>query len=102
MLFENNSLGIAIQFADCGTSDRLDSLLFGESQARAVVAVRSNNKDSLLTQAEQSGLSAISLGTTNDSGKLTVKVSGAEVLSVEVSSLKNAWESAIPEHMEIA
>ena len=102
MLFENNSLGSAIEFADCGTSDRLDSLLFGESQARAVVAVRSNNKDSLLTQAEQSGLSAISLGTTNDSGKLTVKVSGAEVLSVEVSSLKNAWESAIPEHMEIA
>jgi phosphoribosylformylglycinamidine synthase II len=102
MLFENDSLGSTIRFADCGTSDRLDSLLFGESQARAVIAVRPNDRHAVLSQAEQAGLSAIPLGTTNESGKLTVEVSGAEVLCVEVSSLKNVWESAIPEHMAIA
>jgi len=55
-----------------------------------------------LDAAKEADLSAISLGSTNDSGKLKVEVAGSEVLDVDVSGLKNAWERAIPDHMELA
>jgi hypothetical protein len=42
------------------------------------------------------------MGKTDDSSQLKVEVAGTSVINADVSGLKNAWESAIPKHMEIA
>jgi hypothetical protein len=77
-------------------------LLFGESQARAVIAVKSADREAVLHAAQSIGLIAHSLGPTNESDELKVVVGSRSVLNAQVSGLKNAWESAIPKHMEIA
>jgi phosphoribosylformylglycinamidine (FGAM) synthase-like enzyme len=102
MLFGAEELGASVSLPDLGSSGRLDSLLFGESQARAVIAVRSADREVVLQAAESIGLSTNSLGQTNDSDELKVEVGSRSVLNAQVSGLKNAWESAIPKHMDIA
>ena len=56
----------------------------------------------ILDAAKQANLSAISLGSSNNSGNLKVEVAGSVVLDADVSGLKNAWDRAIPDHMELA
>ncbi len=102
MLFEKNGIGASVSSSDTGASGRLDALLFGESQARAIVAVRPQDRAAAIESAENLDLSAIYLGRTDDSGRLRVEICGKEVLNAEVSGLKNLWESAIPERMDIA
>jgi len=102
MLFNEAELGATVSLADHGRSGRLDALLFGESQGRAIIAAQKDDVNAILDAAKDAALSAISLGSTNDSGKLKVEVAGSEVLDANVSGLKNVWERAIPDHMEHA
>ena len=102
MLFDQQYIGANLSINELGTSARLDALLFGESQARAVIAVHGQDEDSILEAADQVGLSAISLGETDESDHLKLQVAGELVLDTKVSGLKNVWESAIPNQMEIA
>ena len=102
MLFDTDGLGASVSLNDLGQSGRLDALLFGESQARAVIAVRTEDSEAVMRVAEQMQLPADLLGKTNDSDQLQVEVSGQPVVSTNVSGLKKAWENAIPNHMAIA
>ena len=102
MLFNEAGLGATVSLADHGPSDRLDALLFGESQGRVIIAVEKDDMNAILDAAKKANLSAISLGSSNNSGKLKVEVAGSVVLDADVSGLKNAWERAIPDHMELA
>ncbi|NDH01480.1 MAG: phosphoribosylformylglycinamidine synthase II, partial [Opitutae bacterium] len=102
MLFNEAGLGATVSLADHGPSDRLDALLFGESQGRVIIAVKKDDVNAILDAAKEANLSAISLGSSNNSGKLKVEVAGSVVLDADVSGLKNAWERAIPDHMELA
>ena len=102
MLFGVEKLGASVSLPDLGSSGRLDSLLFGESQARAVIAVKSADREAVLNAAQSIGLSPHFLGQTNESDELKVEVGSRSVLNSQVSGLKNAWESAIPKRMEIA
>ena len=102
MLFDAKGLGASISLNDLGESGRLDALLFGESQARAVIAVSSQDKDKVIEAAEGFNLPVHFLGLTNDSDQLEIEVSGNSVLRAKVSGLKDAWESAIPKHMDHA
>ena len=102
MLFDTDGLGASVSLNDLGQSGRLDALLFGESQARAVIAVRTEDSDAIMRVAEQMQLPADLLGKTNDSDQLQVEVSGQPIISTNVSGLKKAWENAIPNHMAIA
>ena len=102
MLFDTDGLGASVSLNGLGQSGRLDALLFGESQARAVIAVRSEDSDAIMRVAEQMQLPADLLGKTNDSDQLQVEVTGQPVISTNVSGLKKAWENAIPNHMAIA
>ena len=102
MLFDAKGLGASISLNDLGESGRLDALLFGESQARAVIAVSSQDKDKVIEAAEGFNLPVHPLGQTNDSDQLEIEVSGNSVLRAKVSGLKDAWESAIPKHMDHA
>ena len=102
MLFDTDGLGASVSLNDLGQSGRLDALLFGESQARAVIAVRTEDSDAIMRVAEQMQLPADLLGKTNDSDQLQVEVSGQPIISTNVSGLKKAWENGIPNHMAIA
>ena len=102
MLFDQQGIGANLSINELGTSARLDALLFGESQARAVIAVHGQDEDSILEAADQVGLSAISLGETDESDQFKLQVAGELILDTKVSGLKNVWESAIPNQMEIA
>ena len=102
MLFDTDGLGASVSLNGLGQSGRLDALLFGESQARAVIAVRTEDSEAIMRVAEQMQLPADLLGKTNDSDQLQVEVTGQQVISTNVSGLKKAWENAIPNHMAIA
>ena len=102
MLFDAKGLGASISLNDLGESGRLDALLFGESQARAVIAVSPQDKDKVIEAAEGFNLPVHALGQTNDSDQLEIEVAGNSVLRAKVSGLKDAWESAIPKHMDHA
>ena len=102
MLFDAHGLGASVSLPNLGTSGRLDALLFGESQARAIIAVKSEKCDAVIQAAINLGVSAHEMGKTDDSSQLKVEVAGTSVINTDVSGLKNAWERAIPKHMEIA
>ena len=102
MLFDAHGVGASISLPDLGSSGRLDALLFGESQARAIIAVKPEKCDAVIQAAKNLGVSAHEMGKTDDSSQLKVEVAGTSVINADVSGLKNAWESAIPKHMEIA
>lgn len=102
MLFDGDGLGASLATPELGKSGRLDALLFGESQARAVIAVRQEDREDILQAAEQMGLPALCLGQTDQSDQLKLQVSGETILDTKVSGLKNIWESAIPKHMDIS
>jgi len=100
MLFDKEGLGADISLSELGQSGRLDALLFGESQARAVVAVRAEDIERITEAAGKSNLPVHRLGQINESDQLNIEVAGDSVLSAKVSVLKDAWESAIPKHMD--
>ncbi|MDA8806890.1 phosphoribosylformylglycinamidine synthase subunit PurL [Opitutales bacterium] len=102
MLFDADGLGASVSLPNLGSSGRLDALLFGESQARAIIAVKPEKCDAVIQVAKNLGVSAHAMGKTDDSSQLKVEVAGTSVINADVSGLKNAWESAIPKHMEIA
>ena len=102
MLFDSTEIGASVSFNNLGDSGRLDALLFGESQGRVLIAVRPEDKEEVIQKAADIGLPAVLLGKTENADQLKISVSGELILNTKVSGLKNAWESAIPNHMQTA
>jgi phosphoribosylformylglycinamidine synthase len=99
MLFENPELGAELALDSIGNSNRLDALLFGESQGRVLIAVEKDHLDAVFDSAQKSGLSATNLGDTSDSGRLRFSVAGNEILDSEVNKLHKVWSESIPQKM---
>ena len=99
MLFENPELGAELALDSLGNSNRLDALLFGESQGRVLIAVEKDHLDAVFDSAQKSGLSATNLGVTSDSGRLRFSVAGNEILDSEVNKLHKVWSESIPQKM---
>ena len=100
MLFGETGLGFSLSFDSHGPSGRLDSLLFGESQGRVLLAVSAERQESVLLAAEESGLAAQVLGSADESGRLKISIAGEEILDASVSSLRESWSQAIPNYMK--
>ena len=100
MLFENPELGADLSIDSLGESNRLDALLFGESQGRVLISVSNENLDEVLESAINDDLSVLKLGTSTDSGRLKLSVSENEILDSEVNKLHKIWSEAIPEKMK--
>ena len=100
MLFGEADLGLSVSFDSRGPSGRLDSLFFGESQGRVLISVSAEKESSILLAAQESGLAAQFLGTTDDSGRFNISVEGDEVLDMSVASLHESWSQAIPNYMK--
>jgi phosphoribosylformylglycinamidine synthase len=73
---------------------RWDGLLFGESQGRAIVAVRPADAAAVLAAARAAGVPAESLGESSADGRLRVETA-AGLLDWETAALRHGWETAI-------
>jgi phosphoribosylformylglycinamidine synthase len=100
MLFGEVDLGLSLLLDSRGPSDRLDSLLFGESQGRVLVSVSAERQASILHAAEESGLAAQALGSTDESGRFKISIAGDEIFDAAVPSLRESWSQAIPNYMK--
>ena len=101
MLFGELNLGAEIKMGDLAPSFRLDALLFGESQGRALIGVSPENLSSLLDLANQSGVSAQVLGQTTEKEVFSLQVDDEEILNSDISKLRKIWEDAIPSMMQL-
>ena len=99
MLFEKPNLGIDLSVDSLGSSNRLDALLFGESQGRVLISVSDDKLDQLLVLAGEKSLPAIVLGSINESGRLKFSLSGNEILDSDIAQLHKIWSDAIPQKM---
>ena len=99
MLFDDETLGVDLNLESRGPSNRLDALLFGESQGRAVLAVKPEKVTEVLSAAREAGVDAEEIGTVNRNGRVQVIVDGETVLDVDVKVLRESWENAIPHAM---
>ena len=99
MFFEKPELGVDLTIDSIGNSNRLDALLFGESQGRVLVSVSADNKDEVLRMAQENGLSANYLGTSNTTGSFKLSVDGNEILDSSVNKLHKVWSESIPQKM---
>ena len=102
MLFGNLNLGAEIKVDALDFNARLDALLFGESQGRALIGVSPENLSSLLDLANQWGISAHFLGQTTENEVFSLKVDDKEILNSDVSKLRKIWEDAIPTMMQLS
>ena len=99
MLFDDKTLGVDINLESRGPSNRFDALLFGESQGRAVLAVKQERVSDVLSAAREAGVDAAEIGTVNRNGRFQAIVGGETVLDVDLKVLRESWENAIPHAM---
>jgi phosphoribosylformylglycinamidine synthase len=85
--------GAALDLAGLAAA-RVDALLFGESQGRAVVALLSRNLGDFVAAAEAAGVPTCAIGKTDGSGNLSANLAGFAV-SWRVADLRRTWETAI-------
>ena len=102
MLFGDSNLGAEIKVDARASNARLDALLFGESQGRALIGVSPENLSSLLDLANQWGVSAQVIGHTTESEVFALRVDDEEILNSDVSKLRKIWEDAIPSMMQLS
>lgn len=84
-----SEIGFEISMAS-GTD--VDSFLFGESIPRLLVAYEPIERTEMENLAGGAGVLFTHIGQTNDSGLLTVRQGGSQVLSFTMSDLKNKWD----------
>jgi phosphoribosylformylglycinamidine synthase len=91
-------LGATIKF-DVPYS-KIEGLLFGESQSRAVLTTRPENATALVTLLELRGVPARRIGTVGGT-ELKVQVAGETLreFTWEVSALHQAWDSALDSYL---
>ena len=99
MLFDDKTLGVDINLGSRGPSNRFDALLFGESQGRAVLAVKQECVSDVLSAARENGVDAEEIGTVNRNGRFQAIVGGETVLDVDVKVLRETWEHSITHAM---
>ncbi|MDA1048235.1 MAG: phosphoribosylformylglycinamidine synthase subunit PurL [Verrucomicrobia bacterium] len=102
MLFDDKTLGVDINLGSRGPSNRFDALLFGESQGRAVLAVKQESVSDVLSAARETGVDAEEIGTVNRNGRFQAIVGGETVLDVDLKVLRETWQDSIPHAMNNA
>ena len=91
-------LGATVSLDVPGT--RLDALLFGESQSRAILTTRPENAEALVAQLEREGVPARRIGTVGGS-ELVVEVGGAapRAWKWKVADLHKVWDGALDSYL---
>jgi phosphoribosylformylglycinamidine synthase len=79
------------------SDERLDALLFGETQSRVIVSVKALDAVKVIERAKLLGISAMRLGTVRDSA-LRIKTAKGE-FAWPVAELHDLWFNAIARAM---
>jgi phosphoribosylformylglycinamidine (FGAM) synthase-like enzyme len=100
--------GLAVTIAEsCFTSDGFsasisltskepdEAALFGESGARAIVSVTSENVAAVRRIAAQYEVAVVEVGRVTRGGEFRIQINGQTVVSAELSSLADAWGGAL-------
>ena len=98
MLFGPGSPGAAVDLSRLG-APRLDALLFGESQGRAVLAVAPADEPAVLAAAKAAGVPADVIGEVTPGGGLSVATARG-ALAWDLSELRLGWEGSIESAMK--
>lgn len=80
---------------------RLDALFFGEAQSRVVITLAAEDVGQAQQITKQHGAGLHRIGTVTDRN-LVIQVNGRELVNTGAKSLKEPYETAIPEMMEAA
>ncbi len=80
---------------------RLDALLFGETQGRAILTTSPEKSAALLTLFEKEGVPARKIGTVGSS-QLQVEIAGAKARTLQwnVADLHRIWDSSLGSYLE--
>lgn len=101
MLFApETTFGASLDLTEAPDTLRLDALLFGESQSRALLAVRPQDTEAIIAVTKAQGIKAEVIGTGTDAPDLTVKYAGGS-LAWNVTELRAAFSERIPQAMEM-
>jgi phosphoribosylformylglycinamidine synthase II len=94
------ALGLKLDLQPLVTSDtRLDALLFGESQGRALIAVAAADAQPVLAAALGAGVPAAQIGEVTADGAFVV-LAASETAEWSVAELRRGWETCIEEAMK--
>jgi len=95
MLFTpDHTFGATLELAALqGT--RLDALLFGESQNRALVIVSADRIGSVLTEAHLRGVSAAVIGEVTAGAQFIVRGATEDAVVWEIAALRQGWETSL-------
>jgi len=99
MLFGETTTGATLDLDLRSGADRLDALLFGESQNRIVLAVPASEADAVTEAANDAGVPVDRLGTTTEEPVFGLSIGGKPVFNVDTAELRSAWDDAIPQYM---
>ncbi|MDQ7793588.1 MAG: phosphoribosylformylglycinamidine synthase subunit PurL [bacterium] len=86
--------GLDVDLAAAGGS-RLDTLLFGETPSRIVLAVAPAAAEGLLALARRHGVAAVELGVVTD-GRVVLRQGGRTLVDEATADLEAAWKGALP------
>ena len=82
MLFGKDGLGAKVSIPSRGSSGRLDALLFGESQGRVVIAVKSEDLGLLEKEAESIRVPFTHLGICDQTGVFDLEIENQNFFQV--------------------
>jgi phosphoribosylformylglycinamidine synthase subunit PurL len=100
MLFGEKTLGANVVLKNLGQKQRVDALLFGESQGRIILAVEPEKVAQVLGDAEKAEIPACVIGITSEEANLSVDVDGGRIVAEwPVADLRDAWETSIEKKM---
>ena len=101
MLFTDQKIGAELNFLNVGSSNRLDAMLFGESQGRVLVAVEPSEMKAMTTLAHVIGIPIQKIGRSTENDDFVLTIDNELILHAKVSSLQKIWEDAIPSRMQL-
>jgi phosphoribosylformylglycinamidine synthase len=87
--------------ADCETSIRLSSFLFGETTGRAVVSFHPEARKTVIEAAEAAGVPLIVVGTVGGE-RVSIAVNGRLLIDAELAALDGLWRGAFVHAIESA
>jgi phosphoribosylformylglycinamidine (FGAM) synthase-like enzyme len=87
-----DGIGCHVDLGDHGAGLDAAALLFSESQARAIVAVRNADRDRVLAAASSAGVAATRIGHTAF-GTFLIERNGAPLVRTSAQALARVWRS---------
>ncbi len=99
MLFtKDKTFGAKLDLADFA-KNRVDALLYGESQSRIVVAVKAHQVLLVKGAAESAGIDVHAIGEVTDAPQLEVRIAQLPPMEWSVTELREGWETSIEKAM---